>query len=151
MTELPITLDLAKQHLRLGDDSSFDSLVAEYLQMAFGIASDYTNRDLVSEFDAQSLPPAIKSAVLLLLGTLFDNESDALVGRSVSQLPLTAEKLLLPWRIHPYSVQEPYTVPDSRILPDTAVHCPILSYTVKHSLNNVRSPNRSAPLPRIAG
>ena len=40
MTELPITLDLAKQHLRLGDDSSFDSLVAEYLQMAFGIASD---------------------------------------------------------------------------------------------------------------
>ena len=112
MTELPITLDLAKQHLRLGDDSSFDSLVAEYLQMAFGIASDYTNRDLVSEFDAQSLPPAIKSAVLLLLGTLFDNESDALVGHSVSQLPLTAEKLLLPWRIHPYSVQQSDTVPD---------------------------------------
>ena len=36
----------------------------------------------------------------------------ALVGRSVSQLPLTAEKLLLPWRIHPYSVQQSDTVPD---------------------------------------
>ena len=82
MSELPVSVELAKQHLRLGDDSSFDSLVAEYLQMAFGIASDFTNRDLVVDFDAQSLPPAIKSAILLILGTLFDNESDTLIGRS---------------------------------------------------------------------
>ena len=103
MSELPVSVELAKQHLRLGDDSSFDSLVAEYLQMAFGIASDFTNRDLVVDFDAQSLPPAIKSAILLILGTLFDNESETLIGRSATQIPLTAEKLLQPWRIHPYS------------------------------------------------
>ena len=72
------------------------------LEMAVGIASDYTNRDVAS-YPEETLPPAIKAAVLLILGTLFDNESDALVGRSVSQLPLTAEKLLLPWRVHPYS------------------------------------------------
>lgn len=101
--EYPISLELAKAHLRLGDDSSQDALVAEYLTMAVGIASDYTNRDLTSEFTKESLPPAIKSAVLLIMGTLFDNESDAIVGRSVSELPLTAERLLQPWRVHPYS------------------------------------------------
>lgn len=103
MSELPISLELARQHLRVGDDHSLDDLIAEYLQMAFGIASDFTNRDILSQFDSETLPPAVKSAVLLILGTLFDNESDALVGRSVSQLPLTAEKLLLQWRVHPYS------------------------------------------------
>lgn len=57
---------------------------------------------LLVGYDEESLPPAIRAAVLLILGTLYDNESDALVGRSVSELPLTAEKLLLPWRITPY-------------------------------------------------
>lgn len=71
--------------------------------MAVGIASDFTNRNIGAEYTSETIPPAIKSAVLLILGTLFDNESDALVGRSVSQLPLTAEKLLQPWRVHPYS------------------------------------------------
>ena len=57
---------------------------------------------LLVGYDEESLPPAIRAAVLLILGTLYDNESDALVGRSVSELPLTAEKLLLPWRVTPY-------------------------------------------------
>lgn len=100
--ELPISVETAKKHLRVGDDTSLDEMIAQYLEMAVGIASDYTNRDVAS-YTEETLPPAIKAAVLLILGTLFDNESDALVGRSVSQLPLTAEKLLLPWRVHPYS------------------------------------------------
>jgi len=103
MSESPISLELARQHLRVGDDHSLDSLIGEYLGMAVGIASDFTNRNIRDEYTEQTLPPAVKSAILLILGTLFDNESDALVGRSVSQLPLTAEKLLLPWRVHPYS------------------------------------------------
>jgi hypothetical protein len=45
---------------------------------------------------------AIKAAILLILGTLYDNESDNIVGRSVSELSLTAEKLLAPWRVTPY-------------------------------------------------
>nr|DAI17386.1 MAG TPA: Head Tail Connector Protein [Caudoviricetes sp.] len=53
-------------------------------------------------YSEASLPAAIKAAILLLLGTLYDNESDQIVGRSVSELSLTAEKLLLPWRINPY-------------------------------------------------
>ena len=105
-TELPISLDLARAHLRLGDDTSQNALIADYLEMAFSIADDYTNRTLTQEFTAESLPPSIRAAVLLILGTLFDNESDTLVGRTVSQLPMTAEKLLQPWRIHPYSIDD---------------------------------------------
>ncbi len=101
--ELPISLELAKAHLRVGDSSHDDELIVAKLEMAFGVASDLTNRDLINDFTAESLPPAIKAAVLLILGTLYDNESDNIVGRSVSELSITAEKLLLPWRITPYS------------------------------------------------
>ena len=104
---VPLSLELAKAHLRIGDDTSLDALVEQYLEMAFAIAEDYTNRKLTQEFSAESLPASIKAAVLLTLGTLFDNEADVLVGRSVAQLPLTAEKLLQPWRIHPYSNETP--------------------------------------------
>ncbi|SRR5574344_872197 len=101
-----ISLETARAHLRVGDDHSLDTLIGEYLEMAIGIADDITNRSLKEEFTSESLPPAIRSAILLMLGTLFDNESDTLVGRSVSQVPMTAEKLLLPWRVHPYSIPE---------------------------------------------
>lgn len=53
-------------------------------------------------YDKDTIPPAIQAAILLILGTLYDNESDNLVGRTVSELSLTAEKLLLPWRVTPY-------------------------------------------------
>ena len=103
---VPLSLELAKAHLRVGDDTSLDMLIEQYLEMAFGIAEDYTNRKLTQEFSAESLPASIRAAILLTLGTLFDNEADVVVGRSVEQLPLTAEKLLQPWRIHPYSNED---------------------------------------------
>ena len=107
MSQSLISLETAHAHLRLGDDTSLDSLVADYLEMAIGIADDYTNRHLCDEFTSEDLPPAIKAALLLILGTLLDNESDTVVGRSVAQIPMTAEKLLQPWRIHPYGDGEP--------------------------------------------
>ncbi len=169
--KLPITLELARQHLRLGDDTSNDTLVLAKLEMAVSAAEDMTGRlirgrtvgfhvlcpagdtillpmpahtagvtelsvpgvkipksqytllpadyDPVLHIDGEyggrrvyvkavvgytqtSLPPVIKAAILLLLGTLYDNESDVIVGRSVSELSLTAEKLLAPWRVTPY-------------------------------------------------
>ena len=53
-------------------------------------------------YTEETIPVAIKAAILLILGTLYDNESDQIVGRSVSELSLTAEKLLAPWRVTPY-------------------------------------------------
>ena len=103
---VPISLELAKTHLRIGDDTSLDTLIEQYLEMAFAIAEDYTNRKLTEGYSEENLPASIRAAILLTLGTLFDNEADIVVGRSVAQLPLTAEKLLQPWRVHPYSNEE---------------------------------------------
>lgn len=168
--EPPITLELAKQHLRVGSTTHDDTLIAAKLDMAVAVAEDMTGRIirekkvtfdvliptdtpivclpipttriewlcvsqslipeknytlldddyvplLVTEpqyvggkvtvtaivgYSKDNIPPAIKAAILLILGTLYDNESDNLVGRSVSELTLTAEKLLLPWRVTPY-------------------------------------------------
>nr|DAO74568.1 MAG TPA: Head Tail Connector Protein [Caudoviricetes sp.] len=168
--ELPITLELAKQHLRVGSATYDDMLIAAKLDMAVAVAEDRTGRiirekkvsfDVLMPTDApivrlpvpttqierlavshssipekdytlleddyepllvtepqysgekitvtaivgynkDNIPPAIKAAILLTLGTLYDNESDNLVGRSVSELSLTADKLLQPWRVTPY-------------------------------------------------
>lgn len=168
--EPPITLGLAKQHLRVGSATHDDTLITAKLDMAVAVAEDMTGRiireksvsfDVLIPTDApivrlpvpttqivrlsvshslipeedytlladdyepllvtepqyggekitvtaivgyskDNIPPAIKAAILLTLGTLYDNESDNLVGRSVSELSLTAEKLLQPWRITPY-------------------------------------------------
>ena len=115
MSQSLISLEAAHAHLRLGDDTSLDALVADYLEMAVGIADDITNRHLATEFTSANLPPAIKAALLLILGTLLDNEADTVIGRSVAQIPLTAEKLLLPWRIHPYGDGDSEPTPPSNI------------------------------------
>lgn len=169
--KLPVSLKLARAHLRLGDARHDDALVEAKIEMAIGIAEDFTGRIIRQsyvEFDVllgvgdesvslpihtsdvvgvsclgtaipddeyvhlageyghqlmllnskyegkklsvqavvgysrETIPPAIQAAILLLLGTLYDNESDNLVGRSVSSLSITAEKLLAPWRVTPY-------------------------------------------------
>lgn len=168
---LPISLELARRHLRVSDANNDNELIVAKTEMAVGIAEDMTGRiirEKVVQFDVlipaasspivclpvhtmsieqlsvshaslpeedytflpgdydsmlitnpryagqhltvravvgyncENIPPAIKAAILLILGTLYDNESDNIVGRSVSELSLTAEKLLSPWRVSPY-------------------------------------------------
>nr|DAS16080.1 MAG TPA: Head Tail Connector Protein [Caudoviricetes sp.] len=168
---LPITLSLAKEHLRLGDYTGDDKLIADKLEMAFAIAEDFTGRLIrpksvvfnvllnadgetirlpmntqsvsavsclgkkiaakdyvvmlgdysqqimflkpeqvggkitvtaIQGYTKTEIPATFKAAILLILGTIYDNESDQIVGRSVSELSLTAQKLLDPWRITPY-------------------------------------------------
>ncbi|MFI3298762.1 MAG: head-tail connector protein [Rikenellaceae bacterium] len=97
-----ISLELAKAHLRVGDSIHDDAVIAEKIKMAISIAEDKTNRNLSAEFSAENLPPSIKAAVLLILGTLYDNESDTIIGRSVAELPLSAMTILNRWRKLPY-------------------------------------------------
>lgn len=113
---VPISLELAKAHLRIGDDTSLDALIEQYLEMAFAIAEDYTNRKLTEGYSEENLPASIRAAILLILGTLFDNEADVVVGRSVAQLPLTAEKLLQSWRVHPYSTNTTPSLPEGTVV-----------------------------------
>lgn len=120
-TESLISLETARAHLRVGDDRSMDELIQTYLDAAVGVADDVTNRNLKEEFTAETLPPAIKAAILLIVGTLFDNESDVQVGRTVSALPMSAERLLLPWRVHPYSMTEAQPQPQPQPEPEPEV------------------------------
>ena len=66
--------------------------------------SDY--RDVVTRTpedpDGIVLPGNIEAAVTLRAGTLCEADGDAIIGRSVSALPVTVERLLNPYRITPY-------------------------------------------------
>ncbi|MFR9500653.1 MAG: head-tail connector protein [Rikenellaceae bacterium] len=99
-----ISLEVAKSHLRVGDSSHDDELIKLKIDMAVSIASDQTNRNLELEFSEKTLPGAIKAAILLILGTLYDNETDQLIGRSVSELPMSAKTILAAHRKLPYDV-----------------------------------------------
>lgn len=52
------------------------------------------------------LPGNIEAAVQLTAGTLCEADGDAIIGRSVSTLPITAEHLLNPYRMTPYGWQK---------------------------------------------
>lgn len=70
--------------------------------------SDY--RDIVERRSEDGngvvLPGNIEAAVQLLAGTLCEADGDAIIGRTVSTLPITAERLLNPYRILPYGWQD---------------------------------------------
>lgn len=46
----------------------------------------------------QQLPKTIRQAILLMVGNLYENRQDVIVGRIASELPLTAKHLLNPYR-----------------------------------------------------
>lgn len=48
------------------------------------------------------LPGNIEAAVQLTAGTLCEADGDVVIGRTVSTLPITAERLLDPYRMTPY-------------------------------------------------
>jgi uncharacterized phiE125 gp8 family phage protein len=48
---------------------------------------------------AADVPVALKAAVLLLVGDLYENREDTVVGQvQVAELPLSASRLIAPWR-----------------------------------------------------
>jgi uncharacterized phiE125 gp8 family phage protein len=49
--------------------------------------------------NAASVPEAIKSAMKLIIGDLYENRQEAVIGASVAQLPRAVEALLSPYRI----------------------------------------------------
>lgn len=46
------------------------------------------------------IPQAIKQAILLIVGHLYENRQDVIVGSQVNQLPLASQYLLNPYTIH---------------------------------------------------
>lgn len=87
-----VTLDEAKLHLRV-DGSDEDALIQLYIDAASSAAASYLNRDVPDAAD-----PAIKAAVLLSIGGLYDQREDIVIGSSLDLNP-TVRNLLNPHRV----------------------------------------------------
>ena len=45
------------------------------------------------------IPEAIKQALLLIIGTLYENRENIIIGQTIAKIPLSAEALLYPYRV----------------------------------------------------
>lgn len=114
-----IDIDTAKMHLRVDGDEEND-LIALYLAAAEASAVEFLNRDVyatreelilaLDELGLMEEPPPdwadpilvnapIRAAVLLILGHLYSNRENSLVGVSAQELPMGAHSLLWPYRV----------------------------------------------------
>ncbi|WP_241130703.1 head-tail connector protein [Achromobacter xylosoxidans] len=107
-----IDIGLAKRHLRVRTDAD-DDLIALYLMAAQAAAEAFLGARLcVTEEERAQLVVAgatpegvlvagadVKAAVLLTLGSLYEQREDLVFGQSVAKLPRGAESLLWPHRV----------------------------------------------------
>lgn len=89
-----LTLEEAKQHLRVDDDDS-NTLIEAYADAAVLSVLNYCDRKLVP----QGAEPAFKAAALLMLGDLYNNRESVVAGQSFAVSP-TIGALLGPYRIY---------------------------------------------------
>lgn len=99
-------LDLAtvKLHLRV-TESDEDALIDVYATAAEEFAMQFLGRTIYADATAQGadtagivINSAIQAALLLIVGHLFANREDVVVGVSATQLPNGAQYLLQPYR-----------------------------------------------------
>ncbi|ERT18838.1 head-tail connector protein [Pseudomonas sp. GD03651] len=106
-----ISMSIARHHLRDPDDD--DEYLELLIEAAEGQAMDYLNRrfyhdqqaldEAVDAEDAGESPMVcnkqIKAACLLILGHLYANREDVVIGTIASELPKGSVALLTPHRI----------------------------------------------------
>ena len=90
-----LTLPETKLHLRV-DHSEEDALIEALMTTATAACADYLNM-LPSEL-VVAVPAPIKSAALLLIGTLYEQRES--VGERPYNRNPTFEALLNPYRVH---------------------------------------------------
>lgn len=79
-----VTLIEAKQHLRVLS-SDEDDLITAQAEAASDIVTDYIDRaELV--WTADTVPPLVKAAVLLVLGSLFHEREGATISDGVKSI-----------------------------------------------------------------
>lgn len=107
-----VSLELARKHLRI-DDPEDDDLLALYLAAAEQAGFDHMGRNayvddaaLASAVNAGTAGDrpivanaAIRAAVLLTLGDLWENREETVVGTIVASLPNGARSFLNSYRI----------------------------------------------------
>lgn len=108
-----IDTELAKQHLRVdGDDE--DLLIGLYLDAAEEAAMEFMNRSVYTDVEALAdavlsgtageqpmvITKAITAGILLILGDLYANRENTIIGTISSELPRGANALLQPYRVN---------------------------------------------------
>ena len=90
-----LTLQETKLHLRV-DHNDEDALIEALMTTATAACADYLNMDAADLVVA--VPAPIKSAALLLIGTLYEQRES--VGERPYNRNPTFEALLNPYRVH---------------------------------------------------
>ena len=89
-----VTLDEAKKHLLVDNSFKDDD---EYILALIDVAEDAVSVNLCEKLDSITvggeLPPAVKAAILLLVGNLYANR-EPVAYTSVNKVPYTFEYLL---------------------------------------------------------
>ncbi|KQV78478.1 hypothetical protein ASD15_21945 [Massilia sp. Root351] len=107
-----ISMDLALAHLR-AESGDEDILIRLYADAAVQAVCDYTERQFYpdqAQLDAAMLAgtagdapkvatASVLAAALLMLGHLYANREDTVVGVSVAELPMGAKSLLSSYRV----------------------------------------------------
>ena len=71
-------LELVKAHLRVGHDDE-DALIQVFIDSA----EDSVNKDCDREEPFEAFPDAVQSAVLLIVGNLYENRESMTVGQEM--------------------------------------------------------------------
>lgn len=89
-------LALFKEHQRLSGDD--DELAQHYLDAAEDAIGQRIGRVLGSGEEQQPLTPALKSAVLLWAGHLYEHREAVVTGKTPATLPFAVDALIAPYR-----------------------------------------------------
>ena len=88
-----LTLAEVKTHLRVGSDTSEDSLITTYITAAREFAEGYQNRVFVGE-EAETMNGIEKAACLLLIGHFYENRQAVVLGVTAAEVPFAVKALL---------------------------------------------------------
>jgi uncharacterized phage protein (predicted DNA packaging) len=92
-----LTLAEVKTHLRVGSDTSEDSLITTYITAAREYVEGYQNRIYLStdeEVTAETMTGVEKAACLLLIGHWYENRQAVALGTPPSEVPFAVKALL---------------------------------------------------------
>lgn len=104
-----ITDEQARSHLRIDSDED----ISIYVRAAEQWAAEFLNRSIYATeaemedsilIDAAGDNPLVandlvRAAILLILGHLYANREEVVVGTSVTQIPMASQHLLQPYRV----------------------------------------------------
>lgn len=89
---MPVTLEQAKNHLRVDQSETIeDSHIEMLIDAAHAYAEKYLNRAI--PWDGEPVPASVTAAMLLVIGDLYENREGQVIGSAVENNP-AVEKLL---------------------------------------------------------